>query len=199
MLGLPFKTRTGSALKLPLSLQLEDFRGRRIGEITTHANGADSQVFGADRQLLATLQDDDPDAVNAMRISLIDAQRQTVGRVEVPNMVLGILGRLQADVYAAGDARPRYTFTEDSLWLRMAYHALDMLPGVSALKGYLVRPSYTLRNAAGAAMVQLTKEGALLEGNCRVEPRGRIPPGDKDLIVLASLALAMVDFNQKGD
>ncbi|HEX7314423.1 MAG TPA: hypothetical protein VF297_10895 [Pyrinomonadaceae bacterium] len=101
------------------------------------------------------------------------------------------LWRAEYEVLDGGG--PALTIREENGWVKVADALFNELPLVGILSGYVFNPSYVLTDAAGAALMRLTKQPAFFEGRFRVEKLGVMSEADETRAVLSFLMMLLLE------
>ena len=105
--------------------------------------------------------------------------------------------RAHYEVYGPAGDGPAMTIREENGWVKVADAVFGGLPFVGILSGYVFNPSYVLTNAAGAAVMRLTKQPAFFEGRFRLERLAPAGPDEEALAVVSFLMMVLLE-RQRG-
>jgi len=91
-----------------------------------------------------------------------------------------------------GGGQP-FTIREENGWTKVGDALFGEIPILGIFSGYVFNPSYVLTNAAGAALMRLSKQPAFMEGRFRMEKLGVMNEADETRAVLSFLMMVLLE------
>lgn len=199
---------TDLPLSLPIAINLKKMAllnyslragegGPLLGEIRGKLVRTEREIVDSNGQLIAKLVNEKPLSLTSACIRIRDPHDAVVGCVVCENMLVGRFTRLQVQVLDSRGCE-RFTFSDDSAVLSMARNVMAHVPVLDMLSSYMALPSYTLkRSGSDSDVAKMQKTGSLLEGNSLIKAAGSIRSEEKTLVILALLAIAMLERGAK--
>jgi uncharacterized protein YxjI len=124
------------------------------------------------------------------RYNIVDAAGRVVGAIKQRG--LKSLWRVHFDVEDSF-GRGSYSIEEENPWVRVLDSFFESIPILGALSGYLLHPTYLLKNASGTTVGKLKKQPAFFEGLYTLSFDPSLPEPERELLVLSTLMMILLE------
>ncbi len=89
--------------------------------------------------------------------------------------------------------RGSYSIQEENPWVRVLDSFVGDIPVIGMLSGYLLHPTYMLKDMGGAVVGRLKKQPAFLEGLFELSFEPSLPESERELLVLSTLMMILLE------
>jgi hypothetical protein len=86
-----------------------------------------------------------------------------------------------------------YSIQEENPWVRVIDSFVGDLPVIGLLSGYLLHPTYLIKNARDVVVGRLKKQPAFLEGLFELSFEPTLPASERELLVLSTLMMILLE------
>jgi uncharacterized protein YxjI len=124
------------------------------------------------------------------RYTITDASGRVVGAIKQRG--LKSIWRVHFDVEDSF-GRGAYSIEEKNPWVRVLDSLFESIPLIGALSGYLLHPTYLLKNMSGEAVGELKKQPALFEGVFALNFAPTLAESERELLVLSTLMMTLLE------
>lgn len=124
------------------------------------------------------------------RYAITDANGRVVGAIKQRG--LKSIWRIHFDVEDSF-GRGSYSIEEENPWVRVLDSVLESIPVIGVFSGYLLHPTYLIKNASGVEVGRVKKQAALFEGIFALSFEPSLPESERELLTLSSLMMILVE------
>jgi uncharacterized protein YxjI len=89
--------------------------------------------------------------------------------------------------------RDSYSIQEENPWVRVLDSFVGDIPVIGMLSGYLLHPTYLIKNTSDVIVGRLKKQPAFLEGLFDLSFESTLPESERELLVLSALMMTLLE------
>jgi uncharacterized protein YxjI len=89
--------------------------------------------------------------------------------------------------------RGSYSIREENPWVRVLDSSIGDIPVIGMLSGYLLHPTYVIKNMNDVIVGRLKKQPAFLEGLFDLSFESTLPESERELLVLSALMMTLLE------